>query len=229
MSAPTKARILLVEDTFALRVGLLAALRGAGHDVVGVGSAEEARDEVARALPALVVLDWMLPGEQGIELLRSWRAAGLRFPVLLLTARDAVADRVDGLSSGANDYVVKPFATEELLARVAVQLRDRAPLDTKRLRLSDREVDLAREVVHHAGQEVPLTTQEARCLAYLAERPGRNVEREDLLRDVWGYRGGVVTRSVDNTVLRLRAKIEPDPARPRHVVTVQGVGYRFEP
>lgn len=221
-------RILLVEDTFALRVALTASLRATGHEVAAVGSAEEARDEVARALPAVVVLDWMLPGEPGIDLLRSWRAAGLRFPVILLTARDAVKDRVDGLGSGANDYLVKPFATEELLARIAVQLRDR-PASSGRLRLSDREVDLARELVFVHGQELPLTTQEARTLAYLAERAGRSVDREDLLRDVWGYRGAVQTRSVDNTILRLRAKIEPDPARPRHVLTVQGVGYRFEP
>ncbi|MDP2311483.1 MAG: response regulator transcription factor [Pseudomonadota bacterium] len=223
-----KPRILLVEDTFALRVAVSASLRAAGYDVTAVGSAEEAREEAERASPALVVLDWMLPGEQGIDLLRGWRAAGLRVPVILLTARDAVPDRVAGLGAGANDYVVKPFATEELLARVAVQLRDRAALGA-RLRLSDRDVDLAREVVHLGAEEISLTTQEARCLAYLAERAGRNVDREDLLRDVWGYRGGVVTRSVDNTVLRLRAKIEPDPARPRHVLTVQGVGYRFEP
>jgi len=223
----TRARVLLVEDTFALRVAVAASLRNAGHDVTAVGSAEEAADEVARLAPAVVVLDWMLPGQQGIDLLRGWRTAGQRFPVILLTARDAVADRVSGLDAGANDYVVKPFATEELLARVAVQLRDR-PAAGGRLRLSDREVDLGRELVLKDGVETPLTTQEARCLAYLAERAGRPVDRDDLLRDVWGYRGGVVTRSVDNTVLRLRAKIEPDPARPRHVITVQGVGYRFE-
>jgi DNA-binding response OmpR family regulator len=223
-----KPRILLVEDTFALRVAVAASLRNAGYDVVAVGSAEEAQEEAARGIPAVVILDWMLPGVQGIDLLKTWRAAGLRFPVILLTARDAVADRVGGLGAGANDYVVKPFATEELLARVAVQLRDRS-VTTGRLRLGDREVDLAREVVIRNGEEVALTTQEARCLAYLAERAGRSVERDDLLRDVWGYRGGVVTRSVDNTILRLRAKIEPDPARPRHVITVQGVGYRFEP
>lgn len=222
-----KARVLLVEDTFPLRLALTASLRNAGYDVVAVGSAEEASDEVSRLLPAVVVLDWMLPGEQGVDLLKRWRAAGLRFPVILLTARDAVSDRVAGLEAGANDYLVKPFATEELLARLAVQLRDR-PASTQRLRLWDREVDLARELVYHAGRELPLTTQEARCLAYLAERAGRSVDRDDLLRDVWGYRGGVVTRSVDNTVLRLRAKIEADPARPRHVLTVQGLGYRFE-
>lgn len=223
-----KPRILLVEDTFALRVAVAASLRNADYEVIAVGSAEEAQDEAARAAPALVILDWMLPGQHGIDLLKTWRAAGFRFPVILLTARDAVADRVDGLSGGANDYVVKPFATEELLARVAVQLRDRVA-STGRLRLSDREVDLARELVFHGGREVQLTTQEARCLSYLAERASRSVDRDDLLRDVWGYRGGVVTRSVDNTILRLRAKIEPDPARPRHVLTVQGVGYRFEP
>ena len=222
-----KPRVLLVEDTFALRLALAASLRAAGYDVVAVGSAEEAREAAEANPPAVVVLDWMLPGEQGIDLLRAWRAMGRRFPVILLTARDAVPDRVTGLGAGASDYVVKPFATEELLARVAVQLRDRVT-GTGRLALSDREVDFAREVVIRGAEEQTLTTQEARCLAYLAERAGRNVDREDLLRDVWGYRGGVVTRSVDNTILRLRAKIEADPARPRHVITVQGVGYRFE-
>lgn len=221
-------RILLVEDTFALRLALSASLRGAGYEVIAVGSAEEAADELGRQLPALVVLDWMLPGEQGVDLLKRWRAAGVRVPIILLTARDAVADRVDGLLAGASDYVVKPFATEELLARVAVQLRDRAAPGSGRLQLLDREVDFAREVVLKDGEEITLTTQEARCLAYLAERAGRSVEREDLLRNVWGYRSGAPTRSVDNTILRLRAKIEPDPARPRHVITVQGVGYRFE-
>ncbi len=223
-----KPRILLVEDTFALRVAVAASLRAAGYDVAPVGSAEEAREDAERFPPALVVLDWMLPGEQGIDLLAAWRAAGARFPVILLTARDAVPDRVAGLGAGANDYVVKPFATEELLARVAVQLRDRV-IAAASLRLVDREVDFAREVVLLRGEEITLTTQEARCLAYLAERAGKNVDREDLLRDVWGYRGGVVTRSVDNTILRLRAKIEADPARPRHVITVQGTGYRFQP
>ena len=222
-----KPRVLLVEDTFALRLALAASLRAAGYDVVAVGSAEEAREAAEANPPAVVVLDWMLPGEQGIDLLRAWRAMGRRFPVILLTARDAVPDRVTGLGAGASDYVVKPFATEELLARVAVQLRDRVT-GTGRLALSDREVDFAREVVIRGAEEQTLTTQEARCLAYLAERAGRNVDREDLLRDVWGNRGGVVTRSVDNTILRLRAKIEADPARPRHVITVQGVGYRFE-
>lgn len=224
-----KERILVVEDNFALRVGLSGSLRAAGYEVVAVGSAEEAREEVDRARPAVVLLDWMLPGEQGLSLLRAWRAAGLRTPVILLTARDAVLDRVEGLQTGASDYVVKPFATEELLARIAVQLRDRGPVAGARLRLCDREVDLARELVIQGDREVGLTTQEARCLAYLAERPGRSVDREDLLRDVWGVRGNLITRSVDNTVLRLRAKIEADPARPRHVITVQGVGYRFEP
>jgi len=216
-------------------VAVASSLRAAGYDVVAVGSAEEAADELRRQTPALVVLDWMLPGVQGIDLLRAWREAGNRVPVILLTARDAVADRVTGLTTGANDYLVKPFAPEELLARIAVQLRDRVVTGTM-LYLQGFEVDLQRELVRRTGArpaneppEVSLTTQEARTLGYLTARPGKAVHRDELLKEVWGYRGGVQTRSVDNTILRLRAKIEQDPTRPRHVLTVQGVGYRFEP
>lgn len=224
------ARVMLVEDHLPLRLSLAASLRAAGWEVEAVASAEEADQLLALKPPDVVVLDWNLPGRPGIELLRDWRQRGVRVPVVLLTARDAVGDRVRGLEGGAQDYVVKPFATEELLARVRVQLRDR--VDAERLvRLDGCVVDLGRHRVEVEGvaEPIPLTTKEAELLAHLVERPRRTVEREDLLRAVWGYAPGVQSRTIDNTVLRLRAKIERDPARPRHVVTVHGVGYRFEP
>jgi DNA-binding response OmpR family regulator len=221
-------RILLVEDHLPLRLSLAASLRKAGYDVTAVASAEEADQVLAAEPPQLVVLDWMLPGQPGIDLLEAWRGRGLELPVILLTARDALDDRVRGLRTGAQDYVVKPFATEELLARIEVQLRDRG-VGRKVLQLSDRLVDLGRHEVRRGDTVLEsLTTKEAELLAWLAERPSRAVSREDLLREVWGYRSSAVTRTVDNTVLRLRAKIEVDPARPRHVVTVHGHGYRFE-
>jgi DNA-binding response OmpR family regulator len=222
------ARILLVEDHLPLRLSLAASLRKAGFEVTAVASAEEADQVVTIEAPQLVVLDWMLPARAGIDLLADWRARGLEVPVILLTARDALNDRVRGLRTGAQDYLVKPFATEELLARIEVQLRDRG-VGRRVLQLSDRVVDLGRHEVRR-GVEVldSLTTLEAELLGWLAERAGRAVSRDDLLREVWGYRSSAVTRTVDNTVLRLRAKIEADPARPRHVVTVHGHGYRFE-
>lgn len=229
------ARVLFVEDDFSLRLSLAASLRGAGHEVAAVASAEEAREAASRAAPEVAILDWNLPGESGVSLLRAWRAAGAGFPVIVVTARDAVGDRVEGLDAGANDYIVKPFATEELLARVRVQLRARAaaaePEALRTVALSSgARVDLARETVERGGRTARLTTQEALLLAYLAARPGRAVSRAELLKEVWGFRTGAVeTRAVDNTVLRLRAKIEADPASPRHVLTVHGTGYRFEP
>ena len=171
------------------------------------------------------------PVSRGLELLRCWRRRGPRPRVIMVTARDAVADRVVGLESGAQDYLVKPFATEELLARVHVQLRDVATPrgHSSTLRLEGCQVDLARQIVRRGAEKQPLTAQETRTLALLASRAGKTVSRADLLREVWGYRSLVQTRAVDNTIFRLRAKVENDPATPRHLITVHGEGYRFEP
>jgi len=217
-------RILLVEDHLPLRLSLSASLRQTGWAVTAVASAEEARQVLDAETHDVVVLDWNLPGQSGLDLLTAWRAEGRSTPVILLTARDTLNDRVRGLDSGAQDYLVKPFATAELIARIRVQLRDRRQ---HVLVLSACRVDLSRQLVLQDGEELPLTTRESELLSYLAARPGQAVERDTLLRAVWGYAPGAVTRTIDNTVLRLRAKIEADPARPRHVITVHGVGYRF--
>ena len=221
-------RVLLVEDYFPLRLSLTAVLKDEGYETIAVGSAEEAAVAAAESPPDVVLLDWNLPGEQGVSLLRRWRAEGRDWAVIVMTARDGLQDRVTGLDAGAQDYVVKPVANAELLARIRVQLRSR-PASALKLDLSGVVVDLARQVVVRDGQEAPLTTREAELLQYLAERPGQAVDRESLLRKVWGYRGGVRTRAVDNAMLRLRGKIERDPARARHLITVHGTGYRFEP
>ena len=226
------ARLLVVEDHFPLRLSLKAALVAAGFEVEAVGSAEEAEQAAAASAPDVVVLDWNLPGQSGLELLAAWRKRGVVWPVVMLTARDAIADRVDGLETGANDYLVKPFANEELVARIHVQLRmlrAAPPREEGLLDLSGIRVDLNRRSVDREGESLHLTTKETELLTYLSERPGQVVERDELLREVWGYRSAVQTRSADNTVLRLRAKIERDPSRPRHLHTVHGVGYRFEP
>lgn len=223
------ARILLVEDHLPLRLSLSASLRKQGFQVTAVSTAEEADPVLEVEEVHLVVLDWMLPRRQGIDLLADWRRRGLEVPVIMLTARDAVHDRVEGLKTGAQDYLVKPFATEELVARIRVQLRDRG-VGTRLLQLQDRVVDLAVQEVRRGDQVLDtLTTREAELLAWLAARPGKAVSRDELLREVWGHRGAAVTRTVDNTVLRLRAKLEASPSLPRHVLTVHGTGYRFEP
>jgi DNA-binding response OmpR family regulator len=227
-------QLLLVEDNFPLRLSLATFLKARGYHVTAVGSAEEGELAADQQAPDIVLLDWNLPGQAGLDLLKSWRASGRRWPVIMLTARDAVADRVEGLTSGANDYIVKPFANEELLARVQVQLRDRAlapaapPARPDELALDTCTVDLGREIVRRDGEETQLTTREAALLRYLVEHAGENVPREDLLREVWGWRARTATRALDNAVLRLRQKIEADPGQPRHVITVYGKGYRFE-
>jgi len=225
------SRLLVVEDHFPLRLSLKAALTAAGFQVEAVGSAEEAAQAAATEAPEVVILDWNLPGQSGLDLLKDWRARGCRWPVILLTARDAIVDRVDGLEGGANDYLVKPFANEELVARINVQLRtlEAASRPGGGMDLSGIRIDLARRSVERDGESTHLTTKEAELLSYLSQRPSVIVERDELLREVWGYRASVQTRSADNTVLRLRAKIERDPSRPRHLHTVHGVGYRFEP
>ena len=223
------AHILLVEDHLPLRLSLSASLRKAGYRVTAAPTAEDADALLAADAPDLVVLDWMLPVRSGLDLLATWRERSIAVPVIVLTARDAVGDRVRGLRTGANDYLVKPFATEELLARIEVQLRSSGGGD-RSLRLGACIVHLGRREVRRGEAVVEtLTTREAELLGWLAARPGKAVSRDDLLREVWGYRGATASRTVDNTVLRLRAKIEADPARPRHVLTVHGTGYRFEP
>ena len=147
--------------------------------------------------------------------------------VILLTARDSISDRVKGLEGGADDYLVKPFATEELVARLRVQLRRSTPAAGESW-LGDRRLDLDRELVSGPDGEVRLTTREAELLRYLLARVGQTVPREQLQTDVWGYADSVLTRAVDNTVRRLRPKIEDDPAQPRHLLTVHGSGYRLE-
>ncbi len=221
-------QVLLVEDNFALRRSLTVSLRGAGLRVTAAGSAEEAAEAAHAAPPQVVVLDWNLPGQSGLELLQEWRSKGMDFPVILLTARDAIADRVQGLEAGANDYMVKPFATEELIARIHVQLRRQA-LSGTQLELEACRVDLGRHLLHRDGRSQPLTTKEAEVLGYLAQRPGQAISRDELHREIWGHADHVISRSVDNTVLRLRPKIERDLKAPRHLITVHGFGYRFEP
>jgi two-component system KDP operon response regulator KdpE len=228
------ARVLFCEDDFALRLSLTTSLRAAGHDVTACASAEEANAAARQLEPELVVLDWNLPGMDGATLLKRWRAEGKHFPVLMVSARNKTSEKLEALlQAGADDYLTKPFATEELLARIEVQLRRRhakAQTPPPPLRLGERVVDLSRRTVQSGEETITLTTQEAQLLAYLVVRPSRLIPRTELLREVWGYRNpNVRTRAVDNAIYRLRAKLEVDPAEPKHLLVEHGMGYRFEP
>ncbi len=226
----TRRRILVVEDDESISLGLASALEHAGFEVRTCESGEEALAALPGWPADVVILDIMLPGIDGIAVLKRLKARDPDLPVILLTAKGSESDRVAGLDAGADDYVPKPFSVLELVARVRARLRalpETRPLPD-RFAFGDVEVDLRRRVLVRGGREERLTTHEAGVLGYLIARRGRDVTREELLENVWGYAPTMQTRTVDNQILKLRKKIERRPADPRHIITVHGVGYRFE-
>ena len=230
-SAP---HLLVVEDEPHIAAGLKLNFELEGYKVEVVGSAREA---AARMVSPndwdLLVLDVMLPDMTGIELCRSLRESGIFTPVLMLTALDSTEDRVRGLEAGADDYVAKPFALSELLARVRSLLRRREwlgaspPAPGDELRFGDVHVDFATHRANKAGTEIKLTRLEIELLRYFANNPGRVLTREDLQRQVWQLENYPRTRMVDNFIMRLRRHFEDDPAAPRHFLSIRGTGYKF--
>jgi DNA-binding response OmpR family regulator len=221
------SRVLVIEDNADLAFGLRNNLEIEGYEVE-VASDGRAGLAAARAFkPHLVVLDLMLPGLDGLRVLRTLREeAGPA--VLVLTARGEEADKVRGLKLGADDYVTKPFGLLELLARVEALLRRSGPGPLRRRDVFGAlEVDAAARTVRKKGQAVELAPKEFDLLLALLEADGAAVSRLELLRRVWGYSAAAVTRTVDTHVAELRRKIEDDPARPRHVLTVRKLGYRL--
>jgi DNA-binding response OmpR family regulator len=224
-------RILVVEDDASIRQGLLDALRSEGYAVLPAADGSAGLDLGLREDPDLIILDLMLPGMDGFEVLRRLREDGVETPVLVLTARGLEADRVRGLDLGADDYVVKPFGLGELLARVRSRLRawdrERGLDRGEVLRFGGVTVDFRALSAIRDGEPLHLTPQEFALLEHLARREGEAVSRRDLRGAVWGEEE-IVSRVVDTAILGLRKKVEPDPSRPRHVLTVRGVGYRFQ-
>lgn len=226
------ARILIIEDEPGLVMTLTDMLAAEGYQVEaaqdGPGGLRKARE----GRHDLIILDVMLPGMNGFEVCRQLRRQGKDTPVLMLTARGQVADRVIGLKMGADDYLAKPFAPEELSARIEALLRRArkepyAPLG--RFEFGDVSIDFEHGLVTKAGQPVPLAGKELQLLRYLVERRGQTVSREELLRNVWEYSSGVTSRTVDVHIAWLRQKLEDAPQSPRWIQTVRGVGYRFVP
>ncbi|MEN9787621.1 MAG: hypothetical protein RLZZ299_2885 [Pseudomonadota bacterium] len=224
------ASILVVEDDETLAMGLTSALEHEQFQVSHVDNGESALASIDDDPPDILVLDVMLPGMDGLAVLRRVKAEHPELPVILLTARAAEADRVSGLEAGADDYVVKPFSLRELIARVRARLRTRPaiPRPPDLLAFGRNEVDLRRRVLLRGGEEQRMTTHEAGVLAYLIAHRGRDVSREELLQNVWGYSPAMATRTVDNQILKLRKKVEDVPSDPRHILTIHGTGYRFE-
>jgi len=233
MSAPSGTRVLVVEDDPHLAAGVMENLRAEGYEVSTAGDGEQALEWLRERGCALIVLDVMLPGIDGFGVCRTLREQGNNTPVLFLTARGDPVDRVRGLESGGDDYLAKPFHLQEFLLRVRAILRRwdwyrSASATAAVLRFGDNEVDFrAFRARAWNGEAQELTEKEAMILKVLAEHAGEIVSREDLLERVWGYDVFPSTRTVDNFILRLRKRFEKDPARPRHFLTVWGVGYRF--
>lgn len=219
-------RLLIVEDEAATASFLRRGLEEEGYEVDVAPDARRADEALAARDYALVLLDVMLPGDDGFALCKRWRAAGYQMPILFLTARDEVRDRVRGLSLGGDDYLAKPFAFAELLARVQALLRRGTATPLAVLRIGDLVVDAARRQARRGDQEIPLTAREFRLLEYLARRAGQVVSRGDLLAHVWGGESESESNVVDVYVRYLRNKLGRDPDLIR---TVRGGGYVLEP
>jgi two-component system, OmpR family, alkaline phosphatase synthesis response regulator PhoP len=226
-------RILIVEDNPDLAFGLRNNLEIEGYDItlaedglVGLTRARELK-------PDLIILDLMMPGLDGYRVLRTLREEGNLTPVLILSAKGEEADKVRGFRLGADDFVTKPFSLLELLARVEAVLR-RAGTEGRSTEaevhcFADVRVDASAQRVERRGEDVALTHREFMLLLALLRRPGMVISRQDLLREVWGHRSAVMSRTVDTHIGELRRKLELDPTQPRHIVTVRKTGYRFQP
>jgi two-component system alkaline phosphatase synthesis response regulator PhoP len=227
-----KARILVVEDERGLVITLRDRLTREGYGVEVAGTPEAALELVGRNFD-LVLLDVMLPGGSGVDVCSQMRTRGLTTPVIMLTARSAMVDKIIGLKMGADDYLTKPFEMAELLARIEVQLRRRAaeastpPAPAGVVRFGDVEVDLRGAEVRREGQAVVLSAKEFQLLRYFLEHRGATLGREELLDAVWRYDSMPNTRTVDVHVAALRKKLEVNVRAPVHIITVHGLGYKF--
>jgi len=222
-------RLLVIEDELPMRTALVETLSAEGYRVRsavdGVAGLELACTETFD----LILLDVMMPGLDGFAVCRELRKRGREIPVLMLTAKGLVDDRVEGLDRGADDYLVKPFSLKELLARVRALLRRRERQDAvpESLSLDGAILNFNKQVIVRDGTELPLSDKETGILRLLVAHQGETVSRERFLDVVWGYHAYPSTRTVDNFISTLRTKLEADPANPRHLLTVRGTGYRL--
>jgi DNA-binding response OmpR family regulator len=224
------SRILIIEDEAPMRTALADLLTAEGYRALSAADGESGLQRALDEKPDLILLDIMMPKLDGFALCAELRRLALTVPVLMLTAKGQIEDRVAGLDAGADDYLVKPFSTEELLARVRALLRrfQRQHKTAKKLKLGEIEIDLARQTAVRGKRPVHLTAKEFAMLRLMAEAEGEPVTRERFLDVVWGYAAFPTTRTVDNHIASLRAKLERDPDEPRWLKTVHGVGYKLE-
>jgi two-component system, OmpR family, alkaline phosphatase synthesis response regulator PhoP len=225
-----RARILLVEDEPGLRLAVTDRLAAEGYEVVSAADGVEGLRLATQERVDLVILDVMLPGRGGFDVCRDLRQRGLPAPILMLTARGEVIDRVLGLKLGADDYMTKPFAMAELLARVEARMRGGPAAGLARpdaYRFGDVNVDFRSAEVTRQGQPVELSAKEFQLLRHFIEHRGQIRSRNELLDEVWGYDAMPTTRTVDVHVAGLRRKLEPNPRVPQYILTLHGLGYKF--
>jgi DNA-binding response OmpR family regulator len=220
-------KVLVVEDDPGILRTVADNLRFEKYDVITAADGETAYVLQQQQQPDLIVLDLMLPRVSGQDLCRRLRSEDVQVPVLVLTARGEEADRVGGLDMGADDYVTKPFSVPELMARVRALLRRSSAGLAAVLAFGDVEVDFRRHTASRSGRAIEMTRKEFGLLRFLASREDTVVTRDELLNKVWGFEAYPVTRTVDNHIASLRAKLEVDPSRPVYIQTVHGVGYKF--
>ena len=227
-----QARVLVVDDDSLIRKAVRLTCEAEGYTVAEVSRGSEALGAVEAAKPDIVLLDLMMPDQSGFDTCRDIRRAGHRMPVLILSAKNDEIDVVLGLEIGADDYIQKPFRPRELLARIAAHLRkvtEATPRNGEHRRLQFRGllIDTAERRVVRGDEDISLTHTEFDLLAFLAGNAGEVLSRDRILAAVWGYEHPIETRVIDVHVRNLRRKIEPDPATPRYILAVPGIGYRF--
>ena len=224
------ARILIVEDESGLATTLKDRLQKEGHTVTVALDGNSGMVTALREPFDLLILDLMLPGQNGLTICQKLRQLGSNAPILMLTARRQTMDKVIGLRTGADDYLTKPFKMVELIARVDALLRRAGPARTSaaaRYQFGDLQIDIRSTEVMREGRPVALSAKEFQLLRYFVENRGATLSRDQLLREVWGYGGQPSTRTVDVHVAWLRQKIEKDPKNPQFILTVVGLGYKF--
>jgi DNA-binding response OmpR family regulator len=221
--------ILVIDDDQRVRDTIAVLLEQDSFQVVQAGDGRTGLDRALTLKPDLILVDLRLPVMNGIDFCKQLRAANIQTPIIVLSAASDEVDKVLLLEIGADDYVVKPFGTRELLARIRAVLRRTAPEIRKSLDFGENEVDLDRRVVRRRGNELKFTPAEYNLLTFFLQNPDRPLTRDMILNSVWGYATFPNTRTVDTHVVKLRQKLEADPNVPRHFVTVHGVGYRFLP
>ena len=222
-------RVLLVEDEPGLVMTLTDRLAAEGYDVVSATDGDTGLQRACSEVFDVVLLDGMLPGRDGFDVCRTLRQRNVVTPILMLTARGQVVDRVVGLKLGADDYLVKPFEMAELLARVEALLRrvPPVPAQAEAYQFGDVHIDFRKAEVRRLGQLIDVSAREFKLLKYFIEHRGATLSRDELLNEVWGYNAMPSTRTVDVHIAWLRQKLETNPRRPEHIHTIHGLGYKF--